>query len=394
LSHDQAPRAPDKRTDDLRPTGRDGGRPLLVAHVLTGLAVGGLEKVVLDLVRGREQSGFDACLLCLDRAGVLEREFAAAGVPVDVIGTRGSVPQRIWRLRRRMRAMKPDVVHTHNPQAHLHGTWAARLAGVPAIVHTKHGRDQFPRPVLAALGRIATAWASAFVAVSEDAARVAIDLEHVPPEKLLVFHNGIDVDRFSAGPPRGVPPSYRLVTVGRLFPIKDQAMLLRAVKLAADRIPEIRLDIVGDGPSRQDLEALRAALGLESRVTFHGYREDVTSFLSAADAFVLSSISEGVSIALLEAMASGLPAIATDVGGNREVIVNGVTGLLTPAGSAEALADAIVRVESDPGLLERMGRASRQRVEEEFSLPGVVARYEALYRRCLADHVRGARVKG
>jgi glycosyltransferase involved in cell wall biosynthesis len=171
-------------------------------------------------------------------------------------------------------------------------------------------------------------------------------------------------------------------------------MLLRAVKLVACRIPEIRLDIVGDGPSRQDLEALRASLGLESRVTFHGYREDVTSFLSAADAFVLSSISEGVSIALLEAMASGLPAIATDVGGNREVIVNGVTGLLTAAGSAEGLADAIVRVESDPGLLERMGRASRQRVEEEFSLPGVVARYEALYRRCLADRLRGARVKG
>ena len=393
MSHNQARRAPDKRTDVRHRTAREDGRPLLVAHVLTTLAVGGLEKVVLDLVRGREQSGFDACLLCLDRAGILEREFAAAGVPVDVIGTRGSVPQRIWRLSRRMRAIQPDVVHTHNPQAHLHGTWAARLAGVPAIVHTKHGRDQFPHLVLAALGRIATSWVDSFVAVSEDAARVAVDLEHVPPEKLLVFHNGIDLDRFSAGPRPGGPPSYRLVTVGRLFPIKDQAMLLRAVKLAADRIPEIQLDIVGDGPSRQDLESLRAALGLESRVTFHGYREDVASFLSAADAFVLSSVSEGVSIALLEAMASGRPAIATDVGGNREVIVNGVTGLLTAAGSAEALADAIVRVESDPGLLERMGRASRQRVEEEFSLTGVVARYEALYRRCLADRVHVAQVK-
>ena len=361
--------------------------------MVTTLAIGGLEKVVLDLVRGRTQPDFDACLLCLDNAGVLEREFSTSGVPVEVIGTSGSVPQRVWRLSRRLRTLAPDVVHTHNPQAHLHGAWAARLAGVPVIVHTKHGRDHVARPALAALGRLATAWTASFVAVSDDAARVARDLEHVPPGKLLVFHNGIDLERFGDRLRRSARPLRQLVTVGRLDPIKDQATLLRAVRVAADRIPEIRLDVVGDGPSRQDLEALRATLGLKDRVTFHGYHADVAPFLAAADAFVLSSISEGVSIALLEAMASGLPAIATDVGGNREVIVDGVTGVLTPAGSADTLAAAIVRLESDPGGLERMGRASRRRVEEEFNLQRVVARYEALYRRCLADRAGGARAR-
>jgi sugar transferase (PEP-CTERM/EpsH1 system associated) len=365
----------------------------LVAHVVTTLAIGGLEKVVLDLVRRRDDRAFAACLVCLDSAGVLEREFEAAGVPVTVIGTKGSVPLRIWRLSRRLRALKPDVVHTHNPQAHLHGTWAAKLAGVPVVVHTKHGRDHVSRPTLAALVRIATHWADAFVAVSDDAASVARDLEGVPPAKLMVVHNGIDLDRFGADIRRATP-ARRLITVGRLDPIKDQATMLRAVKLAAGRLPGIRLDIVGDGPSRAGLEALCAELGLVSSVTFHGYRAEVAPLLAEADVFVLSSVSEGVSIALLEAMASGLPAVATDVGGNREVIVNGVTGLLTAAGSAEALADAIVRVASDPPTLARMSAAARRRVEEEFNLRHVVARYEALYRRCLTGHAGRTRAGG
>jgi sugar transferase (PEP-CTERM/EpsH1 system associated) len=394
VSRDTGPRVPDKRTSDRRAAGGHDRRPIRVAHVVTTLAIGGLEKVVLDLARGRTQQDFEASLICLDNAGVLEREFSAAGVPVAVIGTRGSVPQRVWRLSRRLRALAPDVVHTHNPQAHLHGAWAARLAGVPAVVQTKHGRDHVARPVLAVLGRIATAWTDGFVAVSDDAAQVARDQEHVPPGKLLVVHNGIDLERFGAVLRQPALPRGRLVTVGRLDPIKDQATMLRAVKMAAGKIPALRLDIVGDGPSRQDLEALTADLGLEGRVTFLGYHADVAPLLSAADAFVLSSISEGVSIALLEAMASGLPAIATDVGGNREVIVDGVTGVLTAAGSAEAMAEAIVRLESDPGVLGRMGLASRRRVEEEFNLQRVVARYEALYRRCLAEHASKARTKG
>jgi glycosyltransferase involved in cell wall biosynthesis len=261
---------------------------------------------------------------------------------------------------------------------------------VPVVVHTRHGRERAGRPALAALGRLATAWTSRFVAVSDDAAAVALDDERVPPAKLLVIHNGIDLHRF----PPGGRPSHRLprraVTVGRLDPVKDQATLLRAARRAADRLPGFRLDLVGDGPLLKDLEGLRASLGLEDSVRFCGYHADVAPLLADADVFLLSSISEGVSIALLEAMASGLPAIATDVGGNREVVVHGVTGLLTPAGSAEALADAMVLLMSDPGTLERMGVASRRRVEEEFNLERVVARYEALYLTCVRE-ARGDR---
>ena len=360
------------------------GRPVSVVHVVTTLAIGGLEKVVLDLVRCRTSALFDARVICLDSGGVLESGFAAAGVPVDVIGIQGSVPQRIVRLAKRLRTLRPDILHTHNPQAHLHGAWAARLAGVRVVVHTRHGRDRARKPVLAALSRMATVWTDKFVAVSEDAATAAREIEKVPAAKLLVIHNGIDLDRFLFDPAAPILPRNRAVTVGRLAPIKDQATLLRAVRIVCNRKPGFRLDIVGEGPSRPELEALRAELGLGEAVAFRGYQEDVRPFLSAADFFVMSSISEGICIALLEAMAAGLPAVATDVGGNREVILRGETGFLTPLQNPEALAQAMLDLEGAPDALKRLSQSARRRAETAFGLRHVVRRYEDLYSQCLA----------
>jgi sugar transferase (PEP-CTERM/EpsH1 system associated) len=363
--------------------------PIRVVHVVTTLNVGGLEKVVLDLVRCRTQTAVNAHVICLDTAGVVESGFTELGVSVETIGTTGPVPQRVLRLARRLRHLRPHVVHTHNPQAHLHGAWAARLANVPVVVHTKHGRGYLEQRLLAPFSRLASAWTSRFIAVSEDAARVARDIERVPARKLLVIHNGIDVERFSPRETRPTRTGGRAVTVGRLDPIKDQMTLLRAVRLVVDKMPGFRLDVVGDGPSRPDLEALQTALGLGDHVCFHGYHEHVEPFLAVADFFVLSSISEGVPIALLEAMASSLPAVATDVGGIREVVVPDGTGYLAPAGRPEALADAMLAIQADPGNLERMGRAARQRVEDQFSLRKVVAQYEDVYFQCLDRHVPG-----
>ncbi len=157
-----------------------------------------------------------------------------------------------------------------------------------------------------------------------------------------------------------------------------------------DLQPDFTLDVVGDGPSRPELEELRVTLGLERHVRFHGFQDSVASFLAQADFFVLSSVSEGIALTLLEAMAVGLPAVATDVGGNREVVVHGQTGYLVPPGSHPALADAMLAIQSRT-VLEGMGRAARQRVEDEFALSAVVARYEAIYRECLGPHgARGA----
>ena len=368
--------------------------PVRVVHLVTTLNVGGLERVVLDLVRRRRQDAFDARVVCLDASGLVADAVGSVGVPVETIGTSGSVPRRILRLARRLRQLKPDVVHTHNPQAHVHGALAARLAGVPAVVHTKHGRGILEGHTPAAVTRLATAWTSRFVAVSEDAARVAMEVERVPAGKVLVIHNGIDVDRYAAAGARSASTKGRATTVGRLDPIKDQSTMLRAVRLVINELPDFQLDIVGDGPSRAELVAECEALGLRDRVRFHGYQADVARYLAAADVFVMSSASEGVPLALLEAMATGLPAVATDVGGMREVIVAGETGMLVPARSPGELARAIVAIASDPALRDRMGSAARRRVVDQFNLRTVVSRYEDLYLECLGRSLPPARRDG
>ena len=362
--------------------------PIRVVHLVTSLAIGGLETVVLDLVRCRRRDVFSAHVVCLETGGVLEEKLSALGVPVEAIGTTGSVPRRILKLARVLRSLKPHILHTHNPSPHLHGALAARLAGVPVLVHTKHGRNFPNRRVRVATNRLAAWLSDCVVAVSDDAARVAREVERIPVEKVRLVHNGVDTTRFRYRGPRPNRDAFRAVTVARLDPVKDQATLLQAVRLVVDKNPAFRLDIVGDGPSRAALEAQRTELGLDRHVRFCGYQSDVEPYLAQADIFLLSSISEGIPLTLLEAMAVGLPGVATDVGGIREVIVPGVTGYLVPARSPEALAEAMLAIQADPLVIERMGQASRQRIEDEFGLAGVVAQYEAIYLECLGRRGR------
>lgn len=363
--------------------------PFRVVHLVTSLAIGGLEKVVLDLVRCRTRDVFSAHVVCLEAAGVLAQGFAALDVSVEAIGTTSSVPLRILKLARLLRKLKPHILHTHNPSPLLHGALAARLAGVPVLVHTKHGRNFPNRRVRVATNRLAALFTDCVVAVSDDAARIAHDVERIPVDKVRLIHNGVDTDRFRYRGPRPHGDGFRAVTVARLDPVKDQATLLQAVRLVADRNPTFRLDIVGDGPSRAALESRRTELGLDRQVRFCGYQSDVEPYLAQADVFLLSSISEGIPLTLLEAMAVGLPGIATDVGGNREVIVPGVTGYLVPPRSPEALAEAMLSIQADPLAIERMGHASRQRIEAEFGLANVVAQYEAIYLEYLGRRGRG-----
>jgi glycosyltransferase involved in cell wall biosynthesis len=356
-------------------------RPLIdVVHLVTTIEFGGLEKVVLDLIRCRARETFEMRVMCLETAGALAPRFAEQGIPVETIGRPGDwYWQRVVRLAGRLRAVRPHVLHTHNPGPHLHGALAAGLARVPVLVHTKHGRNRVDRRLVRMINRFAASRSDCVVAVSDDAAAVSREIERVPPAKIRTIHNGVDLEHYAYRGPREGRTGLRAVTVARLDPVKDQATLLRAVRLIVDKDPSFSVDVVGDGPSRSELEILRAELNLEHHCRFHGFQNDVRPFLAQADVFVLSSISEGIPLTMLEAMAMGLPGIATDVGGNREVIVPGDTGYLVPVRSPAALAEAVLRLKVEPGGLDRLGRGSRRRVEEEFSLAAMVARYEALY---------------
>jgi sugar transferase (PEP-CTERM/EpsH1 system associated) len=354
-----------------------------VVHLVLALDVGGLEKVVLNLARLSAQDVFETRVLCLREPGALAPQLAALGVPVESLDCPDLPKGRtLWRLIRRLRALRPHVVHTHNPGPHLFGAVAARVTGVPVVIHTKHGRNQPGRARAVAWNRLASALSDCIVSVSEATAEVARRVERVPERKLRVIHNGIDLMAFPARPQSGggAAPA---IHVARLQRIKDQPTLLKAVRLVVDAEPGFRLDIVGDGPARAELQALAKELELTGHVRFLGARDDVSRLLSSASLFVLSSLSEGVPLTLLEAMATGLPAVVTDVGGNREIVVPGETGLLVPPGSPPALAEAIRTLWTDPERAGRLGAAGRRRVEEKFDMRRVAARYESLYRELL-----------
>lgn len=350
-------------------------RKIRVAHVTFGLDVGGLEKLLVEFARHADRERFDLNFVSLGHAGAVAEEIEAAGWPVTALGVpTGLRPGLVFRLARLLRRRRTDVVHTHDDRPHLYGTLAGRLAGVRRIIHTRHGQGHHRRRRQSALVNLAAAWVDRFVCVSHDSARLAVR-QGVPARKVCTVWNGIDLERFPFTGPRADGPA---VIVARLSPEKDHATLLRAAALVVRRDPSFRLEVAGDGPCREDLHRLAAELGLAGHVRFLGSVRDVPALLARAGLFVLSSLSEGVSLTLLEAMAAGLPVVATRVGGNPEVVAAD-TGLLVRPADPEALAGALLRLGSAPDECRRLGAAGRARVERHFDVRGMVAAYERMY---------------
>lgn len=365
-----------------------------VIHLVRALNYGGLEKVVYDLVRLTDQDRFDVLVTCLGEAGALGDDFARAGIAVESLGLLDRrTPSMVRAIAKYLKSKRPDILHTHNPSPHLVGALAARLARVPVVIHTKHGRNYPTIRKKVLQNRFASWLTDAVIAVSNDSADVARDIERVPHSKVHVIRNGIDLDRFHVHREIDRSTVRRAIHVARLiYPTKDQETLLRAVRLVADKEPAFLLDIVGDGPHRARLEALCDELHLRRHVKFHGFRDDVHVMLARAEFFVLSSVKEGLSITLLEAAATGLPIVATRVGGNPEVVLDRETGLLVPPESPESLAAAMLELLACPEAAEQMGTAGRNHVQEVFDLKVVVAAYEAQYMSLLhSKQGRGGR---
>lgn len=358
---------------------------LRVLHVVASLDVGGLERVVWDLARLTDRSRFQVRVLCIDRGGATFERFRDEGISIESLDALGEwAGVTVPRLAARLRALRADVIHTHNMRAHLLGTLAAGLASSPAVVNTKHGRVFAEGRLTSLFNRLAVARCGRIVAVSNDTANSAIEIERTPSRKVMVIHNGVDLRAYSPPDARPAGAAVRAIHVARLSPEKDQATLLRAARLVADQVPAFGLDLVGDGPARGGLEALGAELDLGTHLTFHGSRDDVAELLRQAGVFVLPSLSEGISLTLLEAMATALPVVATNVGGNPEVVVEGETGLLVPSSDPARLAEALLALIRDPERGLRMGQGGRRRAEESFDLQAVVRTYERLYLELLS----------
>jgi glycosyltransferase involved in cell wall biosynthesis len=336
-------------------------------QVVLSLRVGGLERVVLDLVQNASEK-FRLIVCCLEEPG----DWGGEVPHVVTLGKRPGIDGRLfWKVARLARTEKVDVIHTHNSAAHLYGAIGGKLAGV-RVLHTEHGKNLGEEARAFRLNRWAGRFTDLTVAVSEKIAREAHDHEGVPTDRLAVIANGICVERFDL--PR-LAVGGRVGTVGRLVREKNYPLLLRAVAA----IPNTELIVVGDGPLREDLEC-EAGPG----VKFLGQRANIAELLAGFDVFALSSSTEGMSIALLEAMAAACPIVVTAVGGNTELIQHEVTGLVVPPDDVAALRAAIERLLTDRALANRLGAAAREVARRRYSIAIMSQRYEELWRRLAA----------
>jgi glycosyltransferase involved in cell wall biosynthesis len=279
------------------------------------------------------------------------------------------------------RRVRPDVVHAHSSKVGILGRLAAALARVPVRIYTVHGWS------FAAYGgaggrlylwleRLVRPLTTAIVCVSESAREQGLAAQACDRERSIVIHNGVDVESFTESPRHGAPP--RIVSVGRFAYPKDFATLVEALERVDG---DYRAWLVGEGPLLPEVEEALGAPRLAERVQLLGSRDDVPGLLAASEVFVLSSRSEGFPVSIVEAMAAGLPVVASDVGGVAEAVADGETGLLVPPGDPAALAEAVGRLLGDVELRQRLGAAGRARARACFDLPGFRAAHLELYRR-------------
>ena len=362
-----------------------------IVHVVENLDRGGLERTVVDLIASQRDAGHECRVICLFKLGLLARELLASGVRVDACGKRPGLDLRALRRARALIRQSPDaVIHTHNAMAHYYAVLASLGLPVKCRINTRHGMGGRTRSGRQEwLYRQSLRGTDYAVAVCE-AARQRFAADGMRPRRaLLSVPNGIRLERFrpaddvarqSLVAELGLPTGSRIIgTVGRLQPVKDHALLLRAFAKVRVQVPEAALVIVGDGPLRAALEAQAEQAGLSDAVRFMGDRHDVPRLLTGMEVFALTSTSEGYSVALLEACASSLPIVATDVGGNREIVRHGINGRLVPSGDTAAIATALIALLRGGEQAAAMGRAGYAWAQAEASFRTMAERYHGLY---------------
>jgi sugar transferase (PEP-CTERM/EpsH1 system associated) len=359
--------------------------PLRVTHVALSLDVGGLERNIVNQVRLGQGLGQQVSVICLERSGTLASQVEALGAPVICLHKRpGLRLELIGRMKQALRRLRPHIAHTHQIASLLYTGLAAKPAGVPVVVHTEHGKERYAdRMRTRWLGRLAGRYTSRFFCLSKDMAAAVQSHGIVPPRKIKVILNGIDTICFQQrGQEKnlrealGIPLDAPVVgTVGRLTSVKQQHLLLRAFKQILDKVPRVHLLFVGDGPLLADLRRLARDLAVESVTHFAGYQSQPQRYLHVIDIFALTSASEGIPQALLEASAAGIPVVSSRVGGVPEVVDHGRTGLLFDNGDHQGLAHCLMALLNDDKLARRLAEAARLRVESTFHIGRMASEY-------------------
>jgi sugar transferase (PEP-CTERM/EpsH1 system associated) len=370
--------------------------PRLVVHLVNQLDLGGMENGLINLITHMPPERYRHAIVCLKDHSDYHAHIRDRGVEIISLHKRdGSDLGHYLRMFRALRALQPDLVHTRNLPG-LKGQLIAALAGVKLRVHGEHGRDlsdlHGTRLKYQLLRRVLRPLIGHFIAVSAELERWLIEHVGAAPARVSQISNGVDSVQFHPrlGPPAAVGPAgfmhdnaFVLGSVGRMDEVKNHVTLVEAfLRLIASPHPahqRLRLIIVGDGPMRGECQAMLNRAGAGHRAWLPGERADIAQLLRAMDLFVLPSLAEGSSNTILEAMATGLPVVATNVGGNTELVHPGFTGILVPPLSPDLMAAAIADYCRIPEMGVRHGARARSQVIARHSLPAMARSYLAVY---------------
>nr|BAL54422.1 glycosyl transferase family 1 [uncultured Gammaproteobacteria bacterium] len=371
----------------------------LIVHVIHRLGVGGLENGLVNLLNHLPQDRYRHAIVCLTEATAFKQRLRRP-VPIYALNKREGQDWRAYlRFYRLLRELEPKIVHTRN-LATLECQFWAYLAGVPIRIHGEHGWDSFDpdgrkyrnfrrwfRPLI-----------RRYIALSRQIETYLREEVGVPAAKIVRIVNGVDAERFSPPPngrapilgcPFADPKEVLIGTVGRMHGVKDQPTLVKAFIALLERYPHLkahaRLVLVGEGPLRAECQRLLDRAGLSELAWLAGERDDVPEVLRGLDVFVLPSQAEGISNTLLEAMATGLPVVATAVGGNVELVAEGENGTLVPKEDPERLAEALAGYVESESRRKTHGRCGRAKVEERFTLTRMIENYMKVYDSLLSQ---------
>lgn len=377
-------------------TSSDDPRPLVV-HVLYRLQVGGLENGVVNLIDQMPHQDYRHAIVCLSEATDFRDRIQRNDVAIYEMHKRPGQDFNSWkRLYRLFREIRPSLVHTRNIGC-LEAQIPAWLARVPCRVHGEHGWDlsdpDGSNRKYRWLRRLHSPLVHRFIALSRELEDYLLRRVGIPARKLIRIYNGVDSKRFHPGESDVLPAGFAqrdsmvFGTVGRMHGVKDQTNLARAFILACKQHPQIarrlRLVMVGDGPLREQCATLLHEAKLADQTWLAGSRDDVPQIMRALDVFVLPSLAEGISNTILEAMASGLPVIATDVGGNSELIERERSGMLVPPADPQALAERMADYANDPDRCRAHGAAGNQRIDRQFSMGKMTSAYGKVYEQLM-----------
>lgn len=361
-----------------------------ILHIIHSLDVGGAEKIVVDFAEETNPDLFNVSICCLDKIGTLGEELKSKGYRVISMGRTPGVDWRlIMSLWKFLRENKIDIIHAHQYSSFFYAALAKNFSKRPCIIFTEHGRFYPDRKRIKRIifDPILSGFASEIVSISAATKEAMVKYDNFPRKKIKIIYNGVkfrtnSIDRAQKRQELDISTEdFVLVTAARLDSIKNHGMMIRTMKRISESIPRCKLIIAGDGPEYAGLSEEIDSSGLSDSVILLGFRDDIAEIFSASDVFLLSSVSEGTSVTLLEAMHAGLPAVVTNVGGNPEVLTDGETGFLVESDDDKAMAHKIIALYKDRNMAHQMGGRAKERAGKLFSLNNMINQYEEMYKR-------------